>query len=209
MHILNPRIEAYLERLAGTRDPVLREMEAIARRRGFPIIGPQVGALLCQLALISGARRILELGSGYGYSASWFARGLARGGRITCVDGDRENAQAARYFFQRQRIAGRIRYIVGDGLEVARRLRGTFDIVLNDVDKEDYPRVLPVVLPRLRRGGILVTDNMLWNGRVVRGDRSESARGVRGLTRLLYTSDRFLTTLLPIRDGVTISVKLR
>jgi len=209
MHINHPRIEAYLERLAATRDPVLREMEAIARRRGFPIIGPQVGALLCQLATISGAKRILEMGSGYGYSASWFARGLARGGRIICCDASEENAQAARRFFKRQGIAGRIQYIVGDALEVLGGLRGTFDIILNDVDKEDYPRVLPMVLPRLRRGGILVTDNMLWNGWVVQGDRSESTRGVIRLTRMLYGSRDLLTTLLPIRDGVTVSVKIR
>ncbi len=209
MHILHPRIAAYLDRLASTRDPVLREMEQVARRRGFPIIGPQAGALLCQLALISGARRILELGSGYGYSASWFARGLAPGGRIICIDGDAENARAARHFFQRQGIQRRIRYIVGDALEVVGRLRGPFDIVLNDVDKEEYPQVLPKVLPRLRRGGILVTDNMLWNGWVVQGDRSESTRGVLGLTRMLYGSKALLTTLLPIRDGLTISVKLR
>ena len=209
MHINHPKIGAYLERLAATRDPVLREMEAIARRRGFPIIGPHVGALLCQLAMISGARRILEMGSGYGYSASWFARGLARGGRIICSDGSEENAQAARYFFRRQGIAGRIQYIVGDALEILGGLRGTFDIILNDVDKEDYPRVLPKVLPRLRRGGILVTDNMLWNGWVVQGDRSASTRGVARLTRMLYASEDLLTTLLPIRDGLTISVKIR
>lgn len=209
MHINHPKIEAYLERLAATRDPVLREMEAIARRRGFPILGPQVGALLCQLAMVSRARRILEMGSGYGYSASWFARGLARGGRIVCCDASAENAQAARSFFQRQGIAGRIQYLVGDALEILGRLRGTFDIILNDVDKEDYPRVLPKVLPRLRRGGILVTDNMLWNGWVVQGDRSGSTRGVARLTRMLYASEDLLTTLLPIRDGLTISVKIR
>ena len=209
MHITHPKIGTYLERLAATRDPVLREMETIARRRGFPIIGPHVGALLCQLAMISGARRILEMGSGYGYSASWFARGLARGGRIICSDGSEENAQAARSFFRRQGIAGRIQYIVGDALEILGGLRGTFDIILNDVDKEDYPRVLPKVLPRLRRGGILVTDNMLWNGWVVQGDRSASTRGVARLTRMLYASEDLLTTLLPIRDGLTISVKIR
>ncbi len=209
MDILNPKIAAYLERLAAPQDPVLREMERLARRRGFPIIGPEVGALLCQLALISGARRVLDLGSGYGYSASWLARGLARGGRITCTDASEANARAARSFFLRQGIAGRIRFLVGDALKILDRLPGPFDLVFNDVDKEEYPQVLPRILRRLRRGGILVTDNMLWDGRVVQGDRTESTRGVIRYTGMLYASKDLLTTILPIRDGVTISVKLR
>ena len=208
MDILNPRIAAYLERLAATRDPVLRQMERLARRRDFPIVGPEVGALLCQLVLITGARRVLELGSGYGYSASWLARGLARGGRIICTDASRENAQAARFFFLRQGIAGRIRFLVGNALDLLGRLPGPFDLVFNDADKEEYPRILPGILRRLRPGGILVTDNMFWDGRVVRGDRSESTRGIVRYTQKLYASKSLLNTMLPIRDGVTISVKL-
>ena len=209
MDILHPRIAEHLQRLAATRDPVLLKMERIAWRRSFPIIGPEVGALLCQLALISGARRILELGSGFGYSASWFARGLAKGGRITCIDTSEENAEEAAFYFARQGIQRRIRYLVGNALDLIDRLPGPYDIILNDVDKEDYPRILRKIVPRLRRGGILVTDNMLWNGRVVQGDKSASTRGVLQYTKMLYASKELLTTMLPIRDGVTISVKLR
>jgi predicted O-methyltransferase YrrM len=206
---MHPRIAGYLQRLAAARDPVLRAMERIARRRGFPIVGPEVGALLCQLAVISRARRILELGSGFGYSASWLARGLARGGRLICTDTSEENAREAAGFFRRQGLQGRIRYLVGEALELLDRLPGPFDMILNDVDKEEYPRALPKILPRLRRGGILVTDNMLWEGRVVEGDMSPSTQGVRRYTRMLYGSRDLLTSMLPIRDGVTISVKLR
>ncbi len=209
MNILHPKIAEHLQRLAATRDPMLLKMERIAWRRSFPIIGPDVGALLCQLARISRARSILELGSGFGYSASWFARGLARGGRITCIDTSEEHAEEAAFYFARQGIQRRIRYLVGNALDLIDRLPGRYDIILNDVDKEDYPRIFRKILPRLRRGGILVTDNMLWNGRVVQGDKSASTRGVLRYTKMLYASKDLLTTMLPIRDGVAISVKIR
>ena len=209
MEILHPKIAEHLRRLAATRDPILLRMERIAWRRSFPIIGPEVGALLWQLAMISKARRILELGSGFGYSASWFARGLARGGQIICTDTSQENADEATFYFRHQRIQRRIRFLVGDALDLIDRLPGTFDIILNDVDKEDYPRAFRKILPRLRRGGILVTDNMLWDGRVVQEDRSPSTRGVLRYTKMVYGSKELLTTLLPLRDGVAVSVKLR
>jgi len=209
LEILHPKIAEHLRRLAATRDPILLRMERIAWRRSFPIIGPEVGALLWQLALVSKARRILELGSGFGYSASWFARGLARGGQIICIDTSRENAKEAAFYFRRQGIQRRVRFLVGDALELIERLPARFDIILNDVDKEDYPRAFRKILPRLRRGGILVTDNMLWDGRVVHNDGSPSTRGVVRYTKMLYGSRNLLTTLLPIGDGVAISIKLR
>jgi predicted O-methyltransferase YrrM len=208
LEILHPRIADHLRHLAATRDPILLRMERIAWRRSFPIIGPEVGALLWQLAVVSGARRILELGSGFGYSASWFARGLAKGGQIVCIDSSRENAEEAAFYFRRQGIERQIRFLVGDALNVINRLPGHFDIILNDVNKEDYPRALRKILPRLRRGGILVTDNMLWDGRVVQVGRSASTRGVLRYTKMLYGSKDLLTAMLPLRDGVAVSVKL-
>jgi predicted O-methyltransferase YrrM len=184
-------------------------MDRIAWRRGFPIIGPEVGALLWQLAMISKARRILELGSGFGYSASWLARGLARGGQIICTDTSQDNADEATIYFRRQRIQPRIRFLVGDALGLIDRLPGTFDLILNDVDKEDYPRAFRNIVPRLRRGGILVSDNMLWDGRVVQEERSPSTRGILRYTGMLYGSNELLTTLLPLGDGLAVSVKLR
>ena len=124
------------------------------------------------------------------------------------MDASAENVQAARFFLLRQGLAGRVRLLVGDAVRVLDRLPGPFDLVFNDVDKEQYPRILPKILRRLRAGGILVTDNMLWEGRVVRGDRSASTRGVIRYTEMLYASKGLLTTMLPIRDGVTITVKL-
>ncbi|TMQ65967.1 MAG: hypothetical protein E6K79_03625 [Candidatus Eisenbacteria bacterium] len=98
--------------------------------------------------------------------------------------------------------------LVGDAIGHLERERGTFDVILNDIDKWQYPEVLPIARKKLRTGGLLITDNMLWSGRVLRKRGDRNARGVQELTRLLYRAPDFHTTLLPIRDGVTVSLKL-
>ena len=207
---LNPELEAYLLSWVPPRDPVLQVMEEMAAERDFPIIGPLVGPFLTQFARLTRAKRILELGSGFGYSAAWFARGLAPGGQIICTDKSRHNAQLARKFFAKAGIADRIRFEVGDALVILDRLPGRFDIILNDVDKADYPLVLAKAVPRLRQGGLLVTDNVLWQGQVLTAtSRRGPAHAVREYTRLAYADPRLLTTILPIRDGVAVSLKIR
>lgn len=207
---LNPEIEDYLLSWVPAREPVLQVMEEMAAKRDFPIIGPLVGPFLTQFARLTRAKRILELGSGFGYSAAWFARGLAPGGQIICTDKSRRNAQLARKFFAKAGIADRIRFEVGDALVILDRLPGRFDIILNDVDKADYSLVLAKAVPRLRQGGLLVTDNVLWQGQVLTATaRRGPAHAVRDYTRLAYADPRLLTTILPIRDGVAVSLKLR
>jgi predicted O-methyltransferase YrrM len=206
--IVDPRIEEYLLRSAPARDPVLAEMEALAAARGFPIVGPLVGALLQVSARSIGARDVLELGSGFGYSAIWFARAVGPGGRVVATESSRENATLGEGFLSRADLADRVRYRVGNALEIARELEGPFDVVFNDIDKQDYPRILEVSDRLLRPGGLLISDNMLWHGSVTQERPDATTRGVRELTRLLYASPRYLTTLLPLRDGVTVSLRL-
>ena len=164
MNILDPAILHYLNSLTPPRDSTLQQMERIAAEKRFPIIGPLVGRLLFQLALLTRARRIFELGSGYGYSAIWFARGLQPGGRIICTDGSRENAALAARFFKQADIEGLVDYRTGDALSLLAKEPGSFDIILNDVDKHEYPEVFRQAVPRLKKGGLLVTDNTLWQG---------------------------------------------
>jgi caffeoyl-CoA O-methyltransferase len=206
---LNPEVEAYLLSWVPPRDRVLQVMEEMAAERDFPIIGPLVGPCLTQFARLTRARRIVELGSGFGYSAVWLARGLAPGGEIICTDKSRRNAQLARRFFAAAGLAGRIRFEVGDALVILDRLPGRFDIILNDVDKADYPLVLDKAVPRLRKGGLLITDNVLWQGQVLAAaSRRGPAHAVREYTRLAYADPRLLTTILPIRDGVAVSLRV-
>ncbi len=208
MYIVQPSVDRYLLSLASLGDPVLKEMERAARRRDFPIVGPQVGRLLYVLARAARARRVLDLGSGFGYSGYWFAKAVGARGRVDLTEGSAERADEAAAFLERAGLRDRVRIHVGDAFEIAGLIRGVYDIVFNDVEKRDYPRVLPVARALLRPGGLLVCDNMLWSGSVLDGrSRDEDTRGVIELTRRLYASREFFTALVPVRDGVTISIR--
>jgi predicted O-methyltransferase YrrM len=208
MDIVDPEVDRYLHALASPADPVLREMELLAAEREFPIVGPQVGRLLHLLALTCSAKRVLELGSGFGYSAYWFARAVGRDGLVILTDRSPERAREAADFLERGGFADRIRIQVGDAFEIADRLEGPFDVVFNDADKERYPEVLDVALSLLRPGGLLISDNMLWYGTVLDDLPGEAtARGVKDLTRRLIESPAFATAVLPLRDGVSVSVR--
>jgi caffeoyl-CoA O-methyltransferase len=208
MEIVHPAIEAYLAEAAPSSDPILKEMEAIARRRRFPIVGPLVGRLLCQFAKMIQAGHIFELGSGFGYSAYWFAKGLTPGGKVVCTEGSEENATQAVDFFNRGGLQERMSIEVGDALEIVERYPGPFDIVFMDIDKEQYPDGFEKALPKLRRGGLFIADNMLWSGSVLTDSTEPDVLGVKRLTERLYASKGLWTTILPLRDGVSISLKL-
>lgn len=201
-------VEEYLYSMLPARDLVLAEMEAEAAKRNIPIVGPAVGRILHQLALMIGAQTIFEMGSAIGYSTIWWARAVGKGGRVFYTDGDRKNAQQARGYFERAGVADRIDIAVGDALEHLSEQKQEFDIIFNDVDKEDYPRVLRLAIPRLRKGGLFVTDNVLWQGRVADAKHKEaSTKAILEFNKLLYDSPELFTTILPIRDGVAVAIK--
>ena len=209
MNITDPGIDAYLAALAASADPVLKEMEKLAEERSFPIVGPQVGRLLYVLARAVGARRVLELGSGFGYSAIWFARAVGEGGLVVLTEGSKERAAAAAGFLGRAGLGDRTRIEVGEALEIAARESGPFDVVFNDIDKEDYPKVLGIAERLVRPGGLLLSDNLLWGGEVLDRDRpGATARGVLDFTAALGGSTAFETAIVPLRDGVSISVRV-
>jgi predicted O-methyltransferase YrrM len=211
MDLMNPDIDRYLTKLAVTDDPVLGEMERLGAQREFPIVGPQVGGLLEVVARACGARRVLELGSGFGYSAYWFLRAIGAEGTVFLTEGSPDRASEAEAFLTRGGFAGRYRIEVGDGLEIASALQPPFDIVFCDIDKHDYPKALPIARRLLRTGGLFITDNMLWNGNVLAPAPAPDDRttaGVVELTRALYASSDFVTTLVPLRDGVTVAIKV-
>ena len=208
MGIVNPAIEEYLSRVAPPSVGVLLEMERLAAARRFPIVGPLVGRLLSLLARAVGASAVFECGSGFGYSAVWFAGALSGGGRVTLTDGSAENCAAARDFLGRAGLLDECEIRQGDALEILERAAGPFDIIFCDIDKRDYPRVHPLLQGRLRKGGLFVCDNMLWFGRVAGPDQDDDTRGVRELTRLLYADPGLQTTIVPLRDGVGVSLRL-
>jgi caffeoyl-CoA O-methyltransferase len=205
--IVNPEIERYMDGLLPPRDAVLAEMEEAAALRNIPIIGPAVARMLAQLVMISGAKRIFELGSAIGYSTIWLARAAGPGAEVHYTDGSAGNAREARGYFERAGVASVIHIHVGDALSSLAQTAGEFDFVFNDVDKEGYPAVLAAICSRLRRGGIFITDNTLWHGRVL-DPRENTDRAVVEFNRRLYEMPQFFTTLVPIRDGLTVSLKL-
>ena len=206
--ITNARVEKYFYGLLPARDAVLREMEALARKNDIPIVGPAVGRLLALLVKISGAKRIFEMGSAIGYSTIWFARSAGRGAEVFYTDGNPANAKKASGYFRRAGVAGRIRVGVGDSLQLLRRTPRKFDLIFIDVDKHQYPAALCIALPRLRRGGLLITDNTLWSGRVTQKSKEKSTRGIQEFNRRTFRSKLLFPVLIPLRDGVTVCQKL-
>ncbi len=206
--ITNPAVDDYLFSLLPPRDEVLTEMESEATKRKIPIVGPAVARILHQVALMIGAKTVFEMGSAIGYSTIWWARAVGKDGRVYYTDGDRKNANEARGYFERAGVADRIEIKVGDALELISEQKQEFDIVFNDIDKQDYPRAMKLALPKLRKGGLFITDNVLWSGRVADEKNQEATtKAIREHNRALYANKDLFSTILPIRDGLSIAVK--
>ena len=205
---MDPKIEEYLDRLLAPGDRVLKEMEREGKERRFPIVGPQVGRLLCLMARMTGAMQIFEMGSGFGYSAYWFLKGMPPGGRVILTDDSEENLNQARRYFSQAGLSDRVRMEVGDALELIEQYPGPFDIIFNDIDKEQYPRAFEKALSRIRKGGLLISDNVLWFGSILTDSREPDVQGIRAYNKLIMGTKEVFTTIIPIRDGVSITIKL-
>jgi caffeoyl-CoA O-methyltransferase len=207
---MNEKVEDYLYELLPKRDEVLSDMEEYAARHKVPIIGPAVARMLALLVQISGAKRIFELGSAIGYSTIWLARAAGPQGEINYTDGDPENAKRAKAYFERAGVAPQIRVETGDALTLLKKAPGEFDLIFNDINKREYPEAAKQSLPRLRRGGLFITDNTLWSGKAARKAAAGDAdtRGVQELNRMVFESQDLFSVLIPLRDGVTVCRKL-
>jgi predicted O-methyltransferase YrrM len=211
--IVNPKIEEYMEaRLKRFDEPVLLEMEAHARESGFPIVGRNVGVTLEVLARSVGARRIMELGSGFGYSAYWHARAVGPDGEVHLTDGNPENELKAADFLRRAGLADRVRFHVGDAVEELNALDGEFDVIFNDIDKDGYPAAWRAASERIRDGGLYACDNVLWSGRVAVEDpddpRPHFTEAVLEHNQLIAEDERYLSTIIPTRDGVMVAIRV-
>jgi caffeoyl-CoA O-methyltransferase len=213
--IVNPRVEDYLRDLLGGQHEIADEMEKVAEERDFPIVGRTVGVTLEVLARAIGARRVLELGSGYGYSALWFARAVGEGGEVHMTDGDEENQREAVEYLERAGLGDRVTPHVGNALDIIDQLDGRFDVVFCDIDKGDYPEAWRKAIDRIRVGGLYLCDNVLWDGNVALADheiederRGRLAPAIREHNRLAATDPRFRTTIIPTRDGVMAALRV-
>jgi caffeoyl-CoA O-methyltransferase len=203
-------VEEYLYKLLPERDAVVTEIENYAAEHRIPIIGPAVARMLALFVQVSRAKRIFEMGSAIGYSTIWLARAAGPKGKVIYTDGNPENARRAKEYFRRAGVGKRIEVQVGNALELVKKARGTFDLIFNDVDKHQYPDALHAALPKLRRGGLFITDNTLWSGKAARPAPPDDVNtlGVQEFNRLVYASKQLYPVLIPLRDGVTVCQKL-
>lgn len=209
---VDPAIERYMQSLVThTAHPVAEAMEARALQHNFPIVGRLVGVFLESLAKMINAQSIFEFGSGYGYSAYWFARALDANGSIICTDGNPANQTDAQAYLQQAGLWDRIQFHTGYAQQVFSKTDGDFDICYNDVDKCDYPEVWLMAKERIRPGGLYIADNVLWHGRVAVDEFVDVVPGwteaIMEHNRLIFNDPDFDTFINPTRDGVLVARK--
>lgn len=210
MDIVAPEVERYMATLAaGDDEPVLLEMEALAESQEFPIIGRLCGRTLEVLARAIGARRIFEMGSGFGYSAYWFARATGADGEIHLTDTDAGNETKALDFLSRAGLDGPIRYHVAPAFDAFDEVEGVFDIVYCDIDKGGYPEAWKRARTRVRIGGFFMCDNVLWSGRVAQAAEGDAwTEAIQELNELIATDPDYRSTIVPTRDGVVVALRV-
>ena len=210
MDLISPEAQNYIDKLIPPRDEELRKMEEHARRSGFPIVGPASGHLCYQITRMIGARSVFELGSGFGYSTAWFARAVKEngGGTVQHVVWDKTLSVRARQHLSALGYEDIVKYHVGEAVAALRESDGPYDVIFNDIDKASYPDSLPVIQDKLRPGGVLIIDNMLWSGRIFdEADRSESTVGIRRFTTKIIDDPGWIVSLVPIRDGLIVAYR--
>lgn len=212
MQLYHPHLPNYLESLTPPRHPILQAMEAHAQATNFPIVGPVVGQFFYLITRLTGATRVFELGSGFGYSTAWFALAVREngGGEVHHVVWDENLSKQAQEFLRGLDLLDIVRFHVGEAVQTLQQVGGEYDLIFCDIDKDGYPASWQVVKRHLRVGGVALYDNMLWSGRIWDdSDTSAATQGVRELTRIIAEDSDCAFSLLPLRDGVLMAMKLR
>lgn len=209
---VHPAIESYQRGLVFASDhPVLADMEALAEKNNFPIVGRLVGVFLETLARMVNAQRVFEFGSGFGYSAYWFAKAAGPQGRVICTDADFLNYEKAKNYLDAAGLWDRVDFKVGMAQGQFAQTDGLFDICYNDVDKGDYPEVWHIAKARIRPGGLYIADNVLWRGRVAVENYHDVFAGwteaIREHNQLIFADPEFDAFINPTRDGVLVARK--
>jgi len=208
--IVYDKVQEYLTTLVPPREPELRKMEEIAEKNDFPIIGPACGYYCYQLARMINAKSVFELGSGYGYSTAWFAKAVKEngGGVVHHTVWDDDLSKRAQKHLSILGSADIVQFHNAEAVETLRQTQGPFDIIFNDIDKDGYPDSLPVIKEKLRHGGILIIDNMLWHGQTLDpNDHESTTEAIRRFTRDVTSDLDWIVSLIPARDGMIVAYK--
>ncbi len=203
-------VQEYLISLVPPRPDEMVAMEKYAAETDFPTIGSAAGYVCYQVARMINAKSVFEMGSGYGYSTAWFAKAVQEngGGVVHHVVWDDKLSQMATDHLSRLGYGDLIQYHAAEAVETLRGVEGPFDLIFNDIDKQAYPTSLPLIKEKLRSGGVLIIDNMLWSGRIFdRKDTSAATEGVREFTKLITQDPDWIVSLVPVRDGVIVAYK--
>jgi predicted O-methyltransferase YrrM len=212
--ILAAPLGQYLEGLHPPIDPLIEEIRSEGVAAGLPLVEAETGRLLRSLVIALRASAVLEIGTAIGYSALWMARALEPGGRLISLELDAARAATARRNLERARLSDTVSVIVGDAARFVHKVAGPFDLIFQDGDKLLYEPLLDTLIEHLRPGGVLVTDNVLWDGEVIHGfvqnrrHDEGSTNAIRSYNRRLAAESRLLTTFLPLGDGVALSVRI-
>ena len=212
--IVPEAVERYLAGLNRGSDPLLAEIARTGVEHDLPLVDAEVGALLRVLATAIGAQKILEIGTAVGYSGIWLAGALPGDGMLMTMEMDAGRAKEAQANFDRAGLTDRVSVMLGDAQRMIAKVAGPFDLIFQDGDKKMYTPLLDRLVSLLRPGGLLVTDNVLWDGKVVPGFVKSAAddrdtRAIAEYNERVATHPALLTTVIPLRDGVSVSVKTR
>jgi predicted O-methyltransferase YrrM len=204
--ILRREQAEYLDSLLPPREPLLAEMESFARENGHPIADAEVAQLMRILVRLKKPRRIIEVGTNIGYSVVVMGRESDSSAVIETIELKPEILDVARRFVQRAKLPCRVEFHQGPALEVLRHLSGSFDFAFIDCVKTEYSDYVELLMPRLEDGAVLVFDNLLWKGEVADNGSSPEARALRKLNERLVGTPGLLSTILPVSDGVGITL---
>jgi predicted O-methyltransferase YrrM len=211
--IVPDAVEEYLSSLNQQSDAVLSDIARAGERAGLPLVDAEVGALLRVLTLSTRATRVLEIGTAIGYSGIWMAGVLPKDGMLITMEVDESRAKRARDNFAQAGLADRVNVIVGDAQRMLHKIAGPFDLIFQDGDKKQYGPMLDTLVELLRPGGLLVTDNVLWSGDVVPGfnakpkQNAADAVAIAAYNKQMHSHPSIVTSIVPLRDGVALSVK--
>jgi len=203
-------IMGYLSRLLPERDEELQHMEHWAQQHDFPILEPVSAHFCYQITRLCGARRVFEMGSGYGYSTAWLARAVQEngGGEVHHTVLDEKLSARARHSLNKLGYHDLMHYHVGDAVEVLRNMQAPFDLIFSDIDKQQYPGSVEVIAEKLRPGGVLLADNLLWYGRIFNAtDQESSTQAVRQFSLMLLRDPAWNASVVPVGDGLLLAIK--
>ena len=212
--ILHTHVDSYIKNfVTSDQNDIAREMENYAANVGFPIVGPVAGNLMSLLAKTIHAKRVLEIGSGYGYSALWFARAVGKDGKVYCTEGNLERIKMAKEYLTRAEMWERVEYFHGFAQDFVAQAEGEFDIIYNDADKAQFPSLFETFEQHLRPGGYYIADNAIWSGRpagVNVGDVDPLwIKGVIEHNKMVFEHANYEAAIVPTRnyDGLLIARK--